>query len=159
MNNADFWKSVRDIIAEGFTPKGLQMLDYYAELFISGRLVYQRFSPLEQHGCATGGETHVIASLLAGAEDSTDSVHSAPLNDFQRECQRGAKQEEYIERWAHAVGCWNENVDDLLSASLGEKIAEGGEAIVYDQSGSTLRNYVRVEPGNSQQMLTCEVGL
>ena len=38
MNNADFWKSVRDIIAEGFTPKGLQMLDYYAELFISGRL-------------------------------------------------------------------------------------------------------------------------
>ena len=84
MNNADFWKSVRDIIAEGFTPKGLQMLDYYAELFISGRLVYQRFSPLEQHGCAAGGETHVIASLLAGAEDSTDSVHPTPLNDFQR---------------------------------------------------------------------------
>ena len=140
MNNADFWKSVRDIITEGFTPKGLQMLDYYAELFISGRLVYQRFSPLEQHGCAAGGETHVIASLLAGAEDSTDSVHSTPLNDFQRECQRGAKQEEYIERWAHAVGCWNENVDDLLSASLGEKIAEGGEAIVYDHGVNIVKS-------------------
>ena len=27
MNNADFWKSVSDIIAEGFTPEGLHILD------------------------------------------------------------------------------------------------------------------------------------
>ena len=55
MNNADFWASVRSIIAEGFTPEGLLKLDSYAEQFISGRLVYQRFSPREQHGCAAGG--------------------------------------------------------------------------------------------------------
>ena len=52
MNNADFWASVRAIIAEGFTPEGLQILDSYAAQFISGRLVYQRFSPQEQYGCA-----------------------------------------------------------------------------------------------------------
>ena len=125
MNNADFWKSVRDIFAEGFTPKGLQMLDYYAELFISGRLVYQRFSPLEQHGCAAGGETHVIASLLAGAEDSTDSVHSTPLNDFQRECQRGAKQEEYIERWAHVEQPFIEG-DHVSDEEIGEYVTKMG---------------------------------
>ena len=58
MNNADFWASVRAIIAEGFTPEGLHKLDSYAEQFISGRLVYQRFSPREQHGCTAGGEAN-----------------------------------------------------------------------------------------------------
>ena len=33
MNNADFWASVRAIIAEGFTPEGLLKLDSYAEQF------------------------------------------------------------------------------------------------------------------------------
>ena len=50
MNNADFWASVRSIIADGFTPDDLQKLDRYAEQFISNALVYQRFSPQEQHG-------------------------------------------------------------------------------------------------------------
>ena len=82
MNNADFWASVRTIIAEGFTPEGLLKLDSYAEQFISGRLVYQRFSPHEQHGCAAGGNANVIASLLAGAEVGTDSTYSPTLSEF-----------------------------------------------------------------------------
>jgi len=140
MNNADFWASIRGIIAQGFTPEGLQTLDRYAELFISGKLVYQRFSPLEQRGCAAGGETHVIASLLAGAEDSSDSDYSSTFNDFQRECQRGAQQENYIERWARAVGCWTECVDELLPKMLGEQIAEGGEAKVYDHGATLIKS-------------------
>ena len=31
MNNAEFWASVNGIIADGFTPEGLQKLDSYAE--------------------------------------------------------------------------------------------------------------------------------
>ena len=73
-------------------PEGLQKLDYYAEQFISGRLVYQRFSPREQHGCAAGGEANVIASILAGAEDRTDSDSSETLSEYQRECKQGARQ-------------------------------------------------------------------
>ena len=75
MNNKDFWDSVNAIIVEGFTPEGLQKLDEYAEQFVTGRLVYQRFSPAEQHGCAAGGPANVVASLLAGAEteDSKES--------------------------------------------------------------------------------------
>ena len=160
MNNADFWASVRSIIAEGFTPEGLLKLDSYAEQFISGRLVYQRFSPREQHGCAAGGTTNVIASLLAGAEDCADTNAAETLSEFERErqrteqrepssllewpsrdgrrqSQRGAKQEAAIEQWAKAVGCWTECVDDSLHSSFGEEIAEGGEAMVYDH-GSTL---------------------
>ena len=84
MNNADFWASIRTIIAEGFSPEGLLKLDSYAEQFISGKLVYQRFSPQEQHGCSAGGTTNVIASLLSGAEAGTDSQDQGTLSDYQR---------------------------------------------------------------------------
>jgi hypothetical protein len=140
MNNADFWKSVSDIIAEGFTPEGLHILDYYAELFISGRIVYQRFSPLEQRGCAAGGETHVIASLLAGAEDCSDTDVEETLSEFKRERQRGAKQESAIEQWAEASGCWVENVTNSLARSFGEEIAEGGEAVVFDHGATIIKS-------------------
>ena len=85
MNNADFWASIHSIIYDGFTPNGLQKLDRYAEQFISNELVYQRFSPQEQYGCATGGATNVIASLLAGAEVSTDRGGQTSFSDFKRE--------------------------------------------------------------------------
>ena len=137
MNNADFWASVRTIIAEGFTPEGLLKLDSYAEQFISGKLVYQRFSPQEQHGCAAGGTTNVIASLLAGAEAGTDPQDQGTFSDYQRECQLRAQQEAVIEKWARTVGQWTEHVEESLPLSLGEQIAEGGEAVVYDH-GSTL---------------------
>ena len=140
MNNADFWASVGSIIAEGFTPEGLQKLEQYAEEFISGRLVYQRFSSHEQHGCATGGATNVIASLLAGAEIGADSPYSSALSDFERERQCGAKQEAAIEQWARAVGVWTEHVDDELPRVLGEQIAEGGEAKVYDHGATLIKS-------------------
>ena len=103
MNNTDFWKSIEAIVTDGFTPEGLQKLDHYAELFINGRLVYQRFSPFEQHGCAAGGPTHVIASLLAGAETAADRAAAPDGNDFKAEVKRGTQQAERIERWARAV--------------------------------------------------------
>ena len=162
MNNADFWASVRTIIAEGFTPEGLLKLDSYAEQFISGRLVYQRFSPREQHGCAAGGTTNVIASLLAGAEDCADTNAAETLSEFERERQRteqrepssllewpsrdgrrqsqcGAKQEAAIEKWAKAVGCWTECVDDSLHSSFGEEIAEGGSHVSDEEIAEYMR--------------------
>ena len=137
MNNADFWASVRSIIAEGFTPEGLLKLDRYGEDFISRRLVYQRFSPPEQHGCATGGATNVIASLLAGAKVGTDRGGQTTFSDFQSERQCAAQQETVIELWAKRVGLWTDSVEETLPQSLGEQIAEGGEAVVYDH-GTTL---------------------
>ncbi|MBQ8867676.1 MAG: hypothetical protein IJ013_08155 [Bacteroidaceae bacterium] len=136
MNNADFWSSVNAIVEANFTTEGLQKLDRYAEQFISGQLVYKRFSPNEQHGCAAGGSTHVIATLLAGAETGTDNSSSG-ISNFKRSLQRGKEQAERIERWAKAVGVWIDNVEASLSSDLGEQIAEGGEAVVYDH-GATL---------------------
>jgi hypothetical protein len=137
MNNADFWRSINGIIADGFTPEGLQKLDQYAELFINGRLVYKRFSPFEQHGCATGGATHVVASLLAGAKARSDSGAASYVDDFKREVECGTQQADCIEQWGRRTGCWTDCVDKTLSQTLGEQIAEGGEAKVYDH-GATL---------------------
>lgn len=136
MDNTDFWESIRNIIANGFMPDGLKKLDLYAEQFIDGRLVYKRFSPFEQHGCSEGGASHVIASLLAGAENQTNN-ESETVADFKREFQQGEKQAKIIERWAKRVGLWTENVEKSLYNSFGKEIAEGGEAKVYDY-GSTL---------------------
>ena len=145
MTNAGFWTQIDAIVSGGFSPEGLQMLDYYAELFIDGRLVYKRFSPFEQHGCATGGATHVIASLLAGAESRSDRGVAPYGDDFKREFQCGAQQAECIERWARRTNCWTDCVDKTLAQSLGEKIAEGGEAKVYNH-GKTIGLDYFVQP-------------
>lgn len=105
MNNLDFWVSMESIVNKGFTPSGLMKLDCYAEQFISGRLIYKRFSPIEQHGCSTGGSCHVIASLLAGAKVEAD-YGSEGINDFKRESQCGAQQAQRIEQWAKVAGVW-----------------------------------------------------
>ena len=137
MTNEDFWNQIGTIISAGFTSEGLQTLDYYASLFINGRLVFKRFSPFEQHGCTTGGATHVVATLLAAAK-ARSNIGATPYgDDFKREVQCGAQQAECIERWAKRSGCWTDCVDKILTQTLGEKIAEGGEARVYEH-GSTL---------------------
>lgn len=88
MNNQDFWHSIHSIIDEGFTANGLSKLESYAEQFITQRLVYKRFSSAEQYGCSMGGITHVIASLLAGANAATDRGISQELT-FKEECELG----------------------------------------------------------------------
>ncbi len=105
MTNHDFWMSVSDIINEGFTSEGLSKLDDYAEQFKTGEILYKRFSPTEQLGCAEGGAIHVVASILAGAEVGTDQL-SAPEGSFKREQQLGKIQEKRIEAWAKAAGCY-----------------------------------------------------
>ncbi|GEM_PF-3480581 len=136
MNNSDFWASIDAIIKEDFAPEGLAKIERYAEQFISGQLLYKRFSPHEQYGCAAGGASNVIASLLAGAEIGTNQ-NDQRLDGFQRELQCGAVQAERIERWARTVGIWIDRVDEVLLAMLGEQIAEGGEARVYDNGTTT----------------------
>lgn len=138
MTNDDFWASINKIVSDGYTPEGLQTLNKYAEQFISGRLVYERFSPSEQHGCSTGGANNVIASLLAAAEIRPDSSN-APVGSFKREQQCAAQQEDRIENWARKAECWIENTDKTLSSQLGEQIAEGGEAKVFDNGISLIK--------------------
>ena len=136
MTNKDFWHSVQEIIENDFSDEGRAKLDEYAEWFIEGRLIYKRFSQAEQHGCIEGGTTHVIASILAGAEISPDKC-TAPIGSFKREQQCGKEQEKRLKAWASKSGFWFKDTDKSISQALGDEIARGGEAHVFD-NGQTL---------------------
>lgn len=130
MESKAFWDDILSVIDDGFLPNGLQKLERYAEQFISGRLVYKRFSPSEQRGCSAGGFTHVVASLLAGASVRASGEVQEPLI-FKEECERGKAQEYIIEAWAKKINCWYIDVDDKFTNLMGDHIEEGGEAIVF----------------------------
>lgn len=139
MNNADFWTEIKSIIKRGFDTKGLQKLDYYAELFVRGKLVFKRFSPTEQYGCTKGGSTNVIATLLAGAKNQADTDVEGNVGGVKDDFQLGAQQEKIIEQWSRKVGCWIDDVDAVLTKKLGKRIAHGGEANVYDHGAEVVK--------------------
>lgn len=122
MNNIRFWESKQEIISEGFTQKGIEKLEHYGELFCSRRLIFKRFSPQEQHGCATGGPIHVVATILTGAEAPADSIPEK-ISGLQRELKCAAYQASTIEHWAKAVGVWIDNVENYLNDRFGVNIA------------------------------------
>ena len=55
-------------------------------------------------------------------------------------CQRGETQTLRIEQWARAVGVWFDDVDSSFTNILGEHIAEGGEAVVYDHGATLIKS-------------------
>lgn len=139
ISNEDFWEEIDHIIRDEFSPEGLETLDYYANLFLSGKCIFNRFSPQEQYGCTAGGPSHVVASILSGAKIEADSADEK-LSDFKRELKQAAQQAQRIENWAKCVGIWIEDVDQSLIDSFGEEIAEGGEAKVYDNGASLVKS-------------------
>lgn len=74
MTDKDFWSTIEAIIKDGFDSKGLSILEEYADKFINGELVFKRFSPKEQQGCAEGGASHVIATIIAGAGNTANTI-------------------------------------------------------------------------------------
>ncbi|MDE6409522.1 MAG: hypothetical protein K2K81_04680, partial [Muribaculaceae bacterium] len=86
-----FWGSITKIITDGFSSEGLNQLEIYGELFIRRKLIFKRFSQAEQFGCAEGGSTHVIATILSGTETPSD-FFSENISDFKREVKLGAYQ-------------------------------------------------------------------
>lgn len=139
MNNKDYWENINRIIRDGFSPEGLQTLDYYADLIITGQCIFKRFSSREQFGCSAGGPSHVIATILAGAKNSTDSEDES-LSDFKRELKQAAQQTCRIETWSRRVGIWIEDVNRFLTHCFGREIAEGGEARIYDNGAKVVKS-------------------
>ena len=152
MTNKDFWQSISTIINNGFDKDGIIKLEDYAEQFFNKQLLFKRYSPSEQHGCATGGSFHVVASILAGAETPTNQL-TAPEGSFKRDCQRAEAQAAVIEQWAKTTGCWVDDVDKDFEQTFGEQLAEGGEAHVYDNGNTIIKRigldyYIRINTPN-----------
>ena len=114
MDNKDFWASISAIIRNGFDREGLNKLEEYAKQFINGQLLFKRYTEDEQLGCAVGGTLHVIASILAGAENCPDSELEG-REEFKRELKYAEKQTRAIEKWARIVNVWYDDVDRFLN--------------------------------------------
>ena len=140
MDNTTFWNSISSIVRNDFTPEGLKKLDEYAELFNERKLLFKRFSPREQHGCSEGGNTHVVATILAAREVATSGIIEGSFPDFKTELQFAEKQIEVLGKWAKKRGVWFDNVEDLLNSNLGPIIASGGEANVYDNGINVVKS-------------------
>lgn len=108
---APIWKDIKKIISNDFTQEGLSKLEEYGRLYDERKIIYKRFSPQEQHGCSAGGSTHVIASLLAGAESAASGNAEESLSDFNTESQLAKKQIETIKQWAIKTGVWFPKID------------------------------------------------
>ena len=81
------WEDIKSIIENDFNEEGLYKLEEYGRLYDERKIIYKRFSPQEQHGCSTGGGTHVIASLLAGAESATSGVAEESVKEKKHEVE------------------------------------------------------------------------
>ena len=138
MTNTEFWRSISAIISNGFDKDGIIKLEDYAEQFFNKRLLFKRYTPSEQHGCATGGSFHVVASILAGAETPTNQL-TALEGSFKRDCQRAEAQAAVIEQWAKTACCWVDSVDKAFEQTFGEQLTEGGEAHVYDNGNTIIK--------------------
>ena len=52
MDNQEFWTSISTIILNGFDSEGKLKLEQYAKQFITGQLLFKRYTEDEQFGCA-----------------------------------------------------------------------------------------------------------
>lgn len=136
----NLWEDIKTIIENGFNEEGLSKLEEYGRLYDERKIVYKRFSPQEQHGCSAGGGTHVIASLLTGAESATSGDAEESVKDFKRESELAQKQIEAIKRWAIKTGVWFPEIDSALKENLGDFYAQGGEADVFDNGSSVVKS-------------------
>ena len=144
MTNTDFWKSISTIITNGFDKDGIIKLEDYAEQFFNKQLLFKRYTPSEQHGCATGGSFHVVASILAGAETPTNQL-TAPEGSFKRDCQRAEAQAAVIEQWAKTTGCWVDGVDKAFEQTTDDEIRNYVESLGFKLINP--RNWTYATPG------------
>ena len=61
MDNQEFWTSISTIILNGFDSEGKLKLQQYAKQFITGQLLFKRYTEDEQFGCAAGGDFCFLA--------------------------------------------------------------------------------------------------
>ena len=93
----------------------------YAEQVIKGVDSLKRLSPAEEQGRLLGGRRNVEATIIAGANESTDGGISKVYS--------GKEQEVRLKEYAIKEGIW---IEDYLKTDWGKKrIGSGGEAYVY----------------------------
>lgn len=134
--------SIQDIYeaidAEGFSERGLQLIDAHVNDIENGRANFFRFNQQEHAGLCKAGASLIGASIVASyarrsltaSSNAEGGKGGGPAN-----WEIDEKQEQLIELWAKAKGLWFGNSDDILQKNFGPMIAQGAEAKVYYREG------------------------
>ena len=134
--------SIQDIYeaidAEGFSERGLQLIDAHVNDIENGRANFSRFNQQEHAGLCKAGASLIGASIVASyarrslttSSDAEGGKGGGPAN-----WEIDEKQELLIELWAKAKRLWFGNSDDILQKNFGPMIAQGAEAKVYYREG------------------------
>jgi hypothetical protein len=111
---------------------------------ITGKKVFERFSPQEQRGLAEGGANHVEASILLAENERTGNKDNST-----------EAQENRVESYAKDKGIWTDNTTKSLTEKYGEPIASGEEAIVWadPKNGKVIKTQDTFQYENLQQKL------
>ncbi len=133
--------SIQDIYeaidAEGFSERGLQLIDAHVNDIANGRANFSRFNQQEHAGLCKAGASLIGASIVAShaRRSLTTSSDAEGCKGSPANWEIDEKQEQLIELWAKAKGLWFGNSDSILQKNFGPMIAQGAEAKVYYREG------------------------
>jgi hypothetical protein len=116
-----------------------------AKDIITGKAIFERFSPQEQRGFHEGGTNHVEASLLLAADERASGKNNTTPEG----------QENRVEQQSKDKGIWVDNTTQSLTEKYGEPIASGEEAIVWadPENGKVIKTQDTFQYENLQQKL------
>jgi len=136
VNQEEIFDAIRK---NGFSVSTLELIDNHTNNILYGKTNLIRFNLQEHAGLCSANSTligaYTIASYVrASLETSCDVATSkgGPAN-----WEIDAQQEELVQQWAIAKQCWFPNFETISKELLGNKIAQGAEAIVYYKENDT----------------------
>ena len=97
-------------------------------------LFKKSFKKCMKRGCSEGKFRKVI-SILAETRTLPPEYKPHPLKSNYKGCMEC----HITSDWAKAAGFWINNTDETYKQTLGERIAQGGEAIVFDNGNKVLK--------------------
>jgi hypothetical protein len=100
-------------------------LEQLAQAIISRRIALGRFNPKEERGRIEGGSLHARASIILGADRSTNRSQYDSLT--QKEIN--LNQEKLLTKFAQRTGCWLREKD--IADSALKQLQSGSESDVF----------------------------
>lgn len=125
----------RLIDREGFSRKTRYHLEILNTLTQNGTKLFERIPPETFRGMPEGGRRNVQASYVARANEGPVRPDPGAVGESQEEIIPPFliwdKQEQALEAWARAEGCWLDDAVSAVEKRFGEEISHGAEAKVF----------------------------
>lgn len=123
----------------GFVSSSIELIDNYANNVLNGTTNLTRFNLQEHAGLCLADSVLIGAYIVAcyARRSLETSCHASEGQRGLANWEIDAHQERLVQQWAEAKGCWFPHFEQLMEKTIGPKIAQGAEAVVYYKEGDT----------------------